>query len=424
MKSWITGKQPLRLLTATLMIVSLTGVAALAADADADADAQPETVGSYRFLNDASSTSFPFDIYRGDIRFAAEINGREVKLLLDDGFMWDPVLFWGGPEVDALGMEPDGEVGIGADDNENRLSATTASGITITFPGIEFTNQSAVITPAASGTASMWAGSIGQVSGTFLKNLVVDINFDTMRITLIEPAGFTYQGKGTGVRWTPLDFGAWSIPGTLGLPDGRTVSLDLMMDLGYNDQAQIGIGLEHRIIRPQKALPASLGFNILQEEMRGHRARLPAITIGGFEVKDVLASFVSEEQSGDLHHEVMIGLGLLSRFNLTFHFANRQLYVEPNKSYGESFEHNMSGLSLRMAKEGPAIVLRVHSDSPAAEAGILVGDKVLSIDGRDASGLSYWDISPIFQHKGKTIEMVIQRDDLKLEISFALRRVI
>ena len=61
--------------------------------------------GEYRIVAEDGVVSFPFDIYRGDIRFAAEINGHPVKLLLDDGFMWDPILFWGGPEVDALGLQ-------------------------------------------------------------------------------------------------------------------------------------------------------------------------------------------------------------------------------------------------------------------------------------------------------------------------------
>ncbi|MCP4899005.1 MAG: PDZ domain-containing protein [bacterium] len=404
---------------------TLTLIVVISPFTSASQDADPVTTpGSYRFLGDAGVTSFPFDIYRGDIRFDAEISGHQVKLLLDDGFMWDPVLFWGGPEVDELGLVTDGELSIGADDNENRIPATTASGITIRLPGIEFTDQTAVITPATSGTASMWAGSIGQVSGTFLKNLVVEINFDTMKITLIEPKEFEYRGQGKAVPWTPLGFGAWSIPGKLVLSDGRTVDLDLMMDLGYNDQAQIGTNREHLIKLPKKALPGSLGFNILQEEMLGHYARIPMIEIGGFTVKYILASFVSEEQSDELHHEVMIGLGLLSRFNLTFEFARKRLYVEPNGSFNDSFEHNMSGLSLRLQDPDSVRVLRVHPDSPAADAGIRAGDRIFKINGRDAVDYSYWDLAPLLQRRGETIEIVIVRESKELQVSIVLRRVI
>jgi hypothetical protein len=379
---------------------------------------------AYRFEDGKSSVSFPFEVYHGDIRFAAEINGRAVRLLLDDGFMWDPVLFWGGPDVDALGLTTDGETSIGDKDHEHSIEAETASGFSIRLPGIEFTDQTAVITPTSTGTYRMWAGSVGQVSGTFLKNLVVHINFDTMRITLSDPEAFEYPGKGVAVPWTPMEIGAWSIPGALVLGDGRRVELDFMMDLGYNDQAQIATRGDHRITVPQTAQPGVLGFNIQQEALLGHFGRLAGIEIGGFEVKDVLAAFVAEDQSDEVFHEVMIGLGLLSRFNLTFDFTRQRIFVEPNDSFADRFEQDMSGLSLGDADGESVGVLSVHAGSPAAAAGIEVGDRVLMINGRPATEYSYWDLQPLLETAGEKIEMVVTRRNQKLEVSFILRRVI
>ncbi len=403
-----------------LAIAALLGPCSVAVGDDGGSAQQK----AYLFENNKSSVSFPFDVYRGDIRFAAEINGRAVRLLLDDGFMWDPVLFWGGPDVDALGLTTDGETSIGDKDNEHSIAAETASGFSIQLPGIEFTDQTAVITPTSSGTYKMWAGSVGQVSGTFLKNLVVHINFDTMNITLSDPDKFEYQGKGVAVPWTPMEIGAWSIPGVLVLADGRRVELDFMMDLGYNDQAQIATRGEHGITVPKTAQPGTLGFNIQQEALLGHFGRLQGIEIGGFEVEDVLASFVADDQSDEVFHEVMIGLGLLSRFNLTFDFTRQRIYVEPNGSFVDAFEQDMSGLSLS-EEDGESVgVIGVHAGSPAAEAGIQVGDRVLMINGRPATEYGYWDLQPLFRTAGEKIEMVVMRHNQKLEVSFTLRRVI
>lgn len=379
---------------------------------------------AYRWLNEATSVSFPFDVYRGDIRFAAEINGHDVKLLLDDGFMWDEVLLWGGPAVDALGLTDDGEVSIGSEGEVNAIAATTASGFTIRLPGIEFLNQEAVITPASSGNSTMWAGSVGQVSGTFLKNLVVAINFDTMMMTLIEPGDFEYLGKGEAVSWTPMEIGAWSIPGTLVLSDGRTLSLDFMMDLGYNDQARIATNSHSRIPAPENSIPGILGFNIQREAMRGFFARVQTIEIGGFKLGDVLASFVAEDQKHEVHHEVMIGLGLLSRFNLTFDSARHTLYVEPNGSFADPFEYNMTGLSLGKADARSIGVLRVHPDSPAEGAGIKTGDRVVTINGKKAVEYDYFDLQPLLRQNGETINLTVERDGKELEFSFVLKRVV
>jgi hypothetical protein len=324
-----------------VMAVILASCQTLAAFGPSDSEYGLETCrgpGSYRILGEDTTIRFPFDIYRGDIRFRAEVNGHPVRLLLDDGFMWDPLLFWGGPDAEALELERDGTIMVGDEGDETALASDTASGITVRLPGVEFLNQTAVITPESSGNSRMWEGSVGQVSATFFKHFVVDINFDSMMITLIEPDQFRYRARGSAVPWKPLEIGAWSIPGTIIDGDGREISLELMMDLGYNLQAQIATGGEHEFEAPEGAVPGSLGFNIQGQETRGHIGRVAGIVIGGYEVKDVAAAFVLGEHTDHTFHEVMIGLGLLSRFNLVFDASRNRLFVEPNTSFADPFD--------------------------------------------------------------------------------------
>jgi hypothetical protein len=72
--------------------------------------------------------------------------------------------------------------------------------------------------------------------------------------------------------------------------------------------------------------------------MRGHVGCLAGVEIGGFEVKDVPTGFVVEEHADQVFHEVMIGLGLLSRFNLVFDYSRRRLFVEPNHAFSTPFD--------------------------------------------------------------------------------------
>ena len=99
-----------RLIIAGLSILISSGIV-LASDGSESPTPPP---GDYRLSADSAQIRFPFEIFRGDIRFRCRINDHDVHMLLDDGFMWDQLLFWGGPVVDSLGLNYDGEIAIGS----------------------------------------------------------------------------------------------------------------------------------------------------------------------------------------------------------------------------------------------------------------------------------------------------------------------
>ena len=405
-------------------------LAVLATRSVADSRMPPETnpPGKHRVLSEGGDISFPFDIFRGDIRFQCEVNGHKVHMLLDDGYMWDELLFWGSPRVDSLGFVYDGsiEVGGGSADagKADKIVSMTASGITVRFPNVELTDQRAVITPASSGTASMWSGSEGQISAMLFKHFVVDINFDSMMITLIRPESFEYHGEGAEVAWKPMGFGPWCIPATLDLADGRKISLPLLMDLGYNDQLQLWSGKENHISPPEKALPAGLGRNIQGIPTSGYVGRLPQIDIGGYEISDLLVAYVSPEDSKDATAEAMIGLGLLSRFNLIFDYSRQRLIIAPNSRFNDSFDYDMSGLSTRKSPDGFLEIVRVYDNSPASDAGLKIGDEIISINGRPAADCDIFERELLFRQEGKIVRLVVRRDGREWEVSLILRKLI
>ncbi len=411
-----------RMITVILLLTIASLYPTIAAGADSEKEIDPPP-GACEILNDNGIAEFPFELYRGDIRFQCEVNGRQVHLLLDDGYLWDQLLFWGGPAVDSLGLKYDGEAGLGKDGSD-KLMSKTASGITVSFPGVEFSEQSAVVTPSSSGNATMWSGSVGQISAGLFKHFVVDMNFDKMMITLIDPEKFEYHGGGVGVPWEPLGDGPRSIPATLKLADGRDVPMKLFMDLGYNEQLLLVTAGEHNITAPDKKLPASLGFNIQRVETRGFIGRLPQIDIGGYQLSDPVVSYVAEECNDHTVAEAMIGLGVLSRFNLVFDYYGQLLYFEPNNSFEDPYEYSMTGFTLGRPLNGSREITIIHKNSPAEEAGLLVGDRVTAINGKAIDKYDIFDLFPMFKREGSVIDMVIKRGGEAREVSIKLRRLI
>ena len=378
--------------------------------------------GSYTIIAADGRIEFPFEIYRGDIRFQCKVNGHPVHMLFDDGYFWDQLLFWGGPAVDSLDLTYDGDVGVG-EEGGTVMDSKIASGLTVELPGVRLTEQTVIVTPASSGNATMWFGSIGQISASFFKHFIVDINFDKMTITLIEPDKFTYRGSGVAVPWEPMSHGPRSIPATITTEDGRRIPLLAMLDLGYNDALQLVTGCEHNIPVPKKSLPASLGFDITGDETRGHIGRVSQIEIEGYKLNGVVAAFAEAKNDNQAIEESMIGLELLSRFNLVYDFYGRKLYIEPNKSFDTPFEYSMSGFVVRRTRDG-AVIQTIYDDSPASKAGLHVGDRIIELNGKAPGEYDYYALQNMLRKRGESITLLIERDSSKQTVSLVLDRVI
>ena len=143
----------------TLLVLFFTSVNAIYASSLLQGfyNEQPDTSkslngpGTYKINTQSDLIKIPFELFRMDIRMRAEINGKEVYMLIDNGSLWDQLLFFGSPKIDSLELERKGEALIGGAGEGNQLQSDVAENIYLKFPGIDFYNQTAIITPYIPG---------------------------------------------------------------------------------------------------------------------------------------------------------------------------------------------------------------------------------------------------------------------------------
>ena len=97
----------------------------------------------------------------------------------------------------------------------------------------------------------------------------------------------------------------------------------------------------------------------------------------------------------------IIGVGLLSRFDISLDLSHDCIGLAPIKSrLGNAFLRDRSGLGLKIAQDRLTIV-HVASHSPAAAQDVAVGDEILTVDGRRVdsgyleNGLWRWRFDPL-----------------------------
>ena len=156
----------------------------------------------------------------------------------------------------------------------------------------------------------------------------------------------------------------------------------------------------------------------------GHVGRIRSVEIGGHVIEDVLATFsTAAENDGSDYDDAMIGFALLRQFNVVFDYPHGRMFLEPNNSYGESQEFNMSGLELRPGHAG-LVVRAVMPASPAADAGLREGDVITEINGVPACQYKLWELRALFRMLEQTVKLKYMRGGKEREVAIVLRRLL
>ncbi len=115
---------------------------------------------------------------------------------------------------------------------------------------------------------------------------------------------------------------------------------------------------------------------------RGTLVRVPEVAIGPFALRQVVAE-LSEAEKGLFASSLYAGnLGgeIWRRFNVTLDYSGHQMLLAPNDAIGQPFVGPRSGLSPSLV-EGVIQIVDVVDGSPAAEAGLRIGDVIVAMNG-------------------------------------------
>lgn len=270
----------------------------------------------------------------------------------------------------------------------------------------------------------------GILGADFLMRFTVEFDFRRNMMILHEPSDYKPSSKHVRVPSTFVRNRAYlDIP--VGVSTPEMTSRKLLLDSGagltllmhtFEDSTSVDL--------PVQKIPAYIA-NGLGGSLEGSVGRSRQISLAGKALSGVVTYFQQIDTVGMSflnEREGIVGNKLLKRFNVVINYTGREVYLKPEgRRWKQHFDFDRSGISVIAGGSNlhTYTVASLVPDSPAAEAGIKVSDRIVSLNGTSAGFLTLSGIVRKLEGKpGRRIKLRYERNGEYFTVEFRLRDLI
>ena len=269
----------------------------------------------------------------------------------------------------------------------------------------------------------------GIVGGDFIRQFVVELDYERNVMSLFRTADYQYAGHGAKLPISVVQ----RIPFVtleVSLPNGRRIRGPFLIDSG---DAVMTVHICRPIAERQRLLDGLV--STITETSRGIGGTAGRITtrgemlsIGPYRLLRPLVSFTDDTSEVRANPEAVgsIGIEVLRRFKLTLDYSRKLLYLEPNRRLKQEFIYDSSGLRLRSAPPSftSPYISRVVEGSPAQQAGMQPEDVLLEIDGTDLHGSALESARNLLYEPGRSHRIAVERHGKRIEFLLQTRDIL
>jgi len=144
-------------------------------------------------------------------------------------------------------------------------------------------------------------------------------------------------------------------------------------------------------------------------------ACLPTLSLGGLTTSDQVVRIQAQVESGAFAKESfdgILGSDVLRKFEVTFDFKHSRIFLKADPAFQpDIYRYSTIGVQFARNDRGGYSVMSVWKNSPADEAGVLIGDEIKSVDGDFTDSMSTTQLSARLRGKeGTPVTLTIERD--------------
>lgn len=388
-----------------------------------------QVYGGINYLR-ADRAIIPFDYQNDLILVEVLFNGLPLRFIFDTGA--EHTMLTRREITDMLAVSYHRKYTIYGADLSTELTAYLAYGIQLKLGNLELDNRNVLVLEEDYFNFSSFTGEDihGILGADIFRHFVVEIDYQRERIVFYPRETFPEPGD-KFVRY-PVEIhrGRPYLQVPVKSDRDSIIHTKLLMDTGAGLAMMLYPETSSVLAIPERAVPGQFGVG-LGGFLVGVVGRVQEIELAGHPLTDVVTSF---QQLGMVIDSVglnqrngLLGNQSLSHFHWYIDYIKEQLYLRPVGGRSPRFTFDRSGLFLVASGKylNEFQVAALVPGSPAAEAGLQVGDRLIRINGIPCSWLQLETLQGKFKRRiGKRYRLVYEREGQRYNCHFRLARLI
>lgn len=422
----------------------------------------------FHLKNDLKKVVIPFQMVNNLIFIPIDVNGETLTFLLDTG-VEETVLFSlaDKEEVSLRQLEKIKLRGLGTD--EAVVAYKSSKNVLETAGFVDEEHELFLILDQEFNFSSQVGIPVNGIIGYhFFKNHLVEINYDQKKVIVYAETNTKIRKKlQKSYQREPISLDnnkPYYITNLINNEQLRPCKM--LIDTGNSDAVWLFLSQAKDLQLPPKNISCFLGRGF-SGNVYGQKARIKQFTFGNTIFQNPIGTFPDstslrsvnfvENRVGSLGGEV------LSRFSVVFDYPNSHIFSKSNAKIKAPFQFNMSGLEVEhdglewvtqtyqdrggsaavyTAKQGniehvqdnlkikfelkPVFrIFNVREGSPAQLAGLQTGDRIVSLNGKNAHYLTIEKINELLKSEdGRNILITVERKGIPFTYKFQLKSIL
>jgi hypothetical protein len=298
---------------------------------------------------------------------------------------------------------------------------------TIQIPGITGENQDVLLVRDSTFKIKnrLAVNVHGIIGYALFKDFVVEIDYPAERLKLYRPADFKPKGRCRELKIELIDQKPFvEVPVTFS--NGKSSLYKLLLDSGAGFSAALFMSEQERKAVGVSGIYGTLGYG-LNGHMKGYLSRIEALQLGSYTLRNPIITFPDSMAVGKgrlpEYHIGILGMDILKRFHLTISYQDQIMWLKKNRMFRNHFLYNSSGIEIEQPFENLPLymVKEVREGSVAARAGILPGDQLIEVNGKESKETELSELIGLFSGRPhKKLKITVLRNGEELHFRFRI----